>query len=63
MSEAERQPLLATGVADETTENGVSQPPKANLNQVSNTQLYWILAALWTTVFLGAMDGAAFTYF
>jgi len=47
MTLAEREPLLAR-----------SAPiPSTKLNQVSKAQLYWILAALWTAVFLGALDG------
>jgi hypothetical protein len=50
---SEREPLLANVVS----ENAVSQTSRRNLNQVSSTRFYWILAALWIPVFFGAMDG------
>jgi hypothetical protein len=53
MSSSEREPLLVNVVS----ENEVSQTPSRNLNKLSSTRFYWILAALWIPVFLGAMDG------
>ncbi|KIM27607.1 hypothetical protein M408DRAFT_24522 [Serendipita vermifera MAFF 305830] len=51
---AERQPLLAP-----TTSQALLVPTllPQNPNQVSGAKLYWILAAVWTAVFLGALDG------
>ncbi|PVG04170.1 MFS general substrate transporter [Serendipita vermifera] len=50
---SERQPLLAPPIE----QNADIQPQPTTLNQLSKAKLYWILAALWTAVFLGAMDG------
>jgi hypothetical protein len=54
MTLTEREPLLAPPIAQPLP---AQIPPIHNLNQVSKAQLYWILAALWTAVFLGALDG------
>ena len=53
-STSEREPLLAS-----TSSQVLVAPvvPTQNLNQVSGAKLYWILGAIWTAVFLGALDG------
>jgi len=53
MSSSEREPLLANVVS----ENEVSHTPSRSVNQNLSPKFYWILAALWISVFLGAMDG------
>ncbi|CAG7849265.1 Multidrug resistance protein fnx1 [Serendipita indica DSM 11827] len=53
-SSSERDPLLLPQPGVPSDE----QPsPPAISNVVSRAKLVWILVALWTTVFLGAMDG------
>jgi hypothetical protein len=52
---SERQPLLTPPTAQNADTQPDAQP--TTLNQLSRAKLYWILAALWTAVFLGAMDG------
>jgi hypothetical protein len=54
MASAEREPLLSSTSAQTLL---ASPPQTQNLNQVSGAKLYWILGAIWTVVFLGALDG------
>jgi hypothetical protein len=61
-TETERQPLL-DGPLDRTayqateSERAASAPTKQSF-PISNRDLYWVLAGLWSAVFLGALDGA-----
>lgn len=58
----ERQPLLSRASSPESfsdnetaaTDNEHAPPP---LNAFSQSDICWILAGLWSAVFLGALDG------
>jgi hypothetical protein len=52
-------------VEDVDDDDLVSQPASAPelpppLNKFSKAETFWILAGLWSAVFLGALDGAYF---
>ena len=61
----ERPPPSYTEVANEQldqprtpTSASTSESEPRPLNKVSRADLVWILAGLWSAVFLGALDGA-----
>lgn len=65
-SSKESQPLLSANRDQEASSYHsvqlsqsslpIDDPPP--LNQVSRVELFWILAGLWSAVFLGSLDGA-----
>lgn len=66
MASSERQPLLSNpsaggGLSSSTATASVPEnsPENVNVNSVSKRTLILILAALWSAVFLGAMDGSS----
>ncbi|KAG2077592.1 vacuolar amino acid permease [Suillus decipiens] len=62
-SSKESQPLLRDHDQESSSYNSVLAPESSSptdpppLNQVSRTELFWILAGLWSAVFLGSLDG------
>ena len=63
-SPSERSPLLSTQDIPQSydaTEDESNLPQSPNefkpLNKVSKGDLAWVLAGLWSAVFLGALDG------
>lgn len=58
---SESQPLLVDSRPASpcsSNESGPQPESAAPLNKVSRHDLYWILAGLWSAVFLGAVDGS-----
>jgi hypothetical protein len=57
---SESSPLL-TSPRDHLTDNGPGRPfpdpPDPEVFRVSKMDLIWVLAGLWSAVFLGALDG------
>ena len=64
-SPTETSPLLRSSASSlrsyDDSEDECTLPPTppefAPLNKVSKTDLAWVLAGLWSAVFLGALDG------
>jgi hypothetical protein len=62
-SSKESQPLLndyqggSSYDSVQDAESSVQNDPPP-LNQVTRSDLFWILSGLWSAVFLGALDGA-----
>jgi hypothetical protein len=63
---SETQPLLRDSDSSDAyhatvqgipTDEGV---PKKSLNEISRVDLVWVLAGLWSAVFLGALDGESY---
>jgi hypothetical protein len=65
-SSKESQPLLSANRDQEASSYHSVQVSESSLpiddppplNQVSRVELFWILAGLWSAVFLGSLDGA-----
>jgi hypothetical protein len=57
---SESPPPSYHAVDDSDADSDVSNPPL--LNQVSRSDLIWVLAGLWSAVFLGALDGQFMYY-
>ncbi|KZT12978.1 vacuolar amino acid permease [Laetiporus sulphureus 93-53] len=57
---SETRPLLQQSTPESyrsADDLGAATPPSASLNKASGTDLAWVLAGLWSAVFLGALDG------
>jgi hypothetical protein len=64
-SSSERQPLLDGPVDTYTATSdgpGNHGAPKKQPFQISGKDLAWVLAGLWSAVFLGALDGTRLTF-